>query len=498
MSERVPKAQSVLDRRRAGILLHPTSLPGHGLQGALGIEAHRFIEFLEASGVSVWQVLPLNQPHDGGSPYQCMSVHAGHTGLICLDELRHRGWLECETVDQPDPPPNNPFDSPVLRQARAGFEARASSEERAEFSAFKSHHAHWLEDYVLYLGLKAEQGMSPWWDWPVPLRDRHASALEKAGQRLEHGLEQYRFEQFLFYVQLHAVKRHANHRGILLFGDMPIFVASDSADVWTHRQLFDLGPQGMPNSVAGVPPDYFSATGQRWGNPHYHWQNMEADGFRWWIERINAALEMVDLIRIDHFRGFEAYWSIPAHEETAINGHWVPAPGKALFDTLRDRFGTLPLVAEDLGVITPEVEALRDENGLPGMKILQFAFEGGADNPYLPHHHGENSVVYTGTHDNDTTLGWFSSCNEALQSRVLEYLGYPDEPMPWPLVRSALASVSRLAVLPMQDVLELDGRHRMNVPGTQEGNWRWRFTWDQVPDTLVGRLHHMMMLYGRT
>nr|WP_240544914.1 4-alpha-glucanotransferase [Ectothiorhodospira shaposhnikovii] len=497
VSVTVPEARSFLDRRRAGILLHPTSLPGSAAQGALGHEAHRFIEFLEACGATVWQVLPLNQPHAGGSPYQCMSVHAGHTGLICLEALRRRGWLAEEKPAHRELGLRNPFGCIALQEARLGFEAHAGDDERAAFAAFKSHHGYWLEDYALYLGLKAEQGQAPWWEWPAPLRDREEGALAAARQRLESVLEQYRFEQFLFYDQLQAVKQHANRRGILLFGDMPIFVASDSADVWTHRRLFDLDARGLPNTVAGVPPDYFSATGQRWGNPHYHWRNMEADGFQWWIERISAALEMVDLIRIDHFRGFEAYWSIPADEETAINGHWVPAPGKALFDTLRERFGTLPLVAEDLGVITPEVEALREQNGLPGMKILQFAFEGGSANPYLPHHHQENSVVYTGTHDNDTTLGWYAACDETLQSRVREYLGFPDESMPWPLIRSALASVSRLAVLPMQDVLELDGHHRMNTPGTQEGNWCWRFSWEQVPDSLAGHLRHLMSLYGR-
>ncbi|SEP93657.1 4-alpha-glucanotransferase [Ectothiorhodospira magna] len=498
MSEHVPEVRSSLDRRRAGILLHPTSLPGCAPEGALGNEAHRFIDFLAACGFTVWQVLPLNQPHEGGSPYQCMSVHAGHTGLICLNTLRQQGWLDAEASNLVESGQRDPFSSPVLQAAWRGFQHQADTAAQAAFTAFKTTHQSWLEDYVLYLGLKATHDRAPWWDWPVPLRDREPQALAAARRQLADDLEQYRFEQFLFHEQWHAVKQYANQRGILLFGDMPIFVACDSADVWSHRSLFDLNDQGHPNHVAGVPPDYFSATGQRWGNPHYRWDNMAADGFAWWIERLGAALEMVDLIRIDHFRGFEAYWSIPADEATAINGHWVPAPGRDLFAALKARFGALPLVAEDLGVITPAVEALRDDNGLPGMKILQFAFTGGNTNPYLPHRHRDNAVVYTGTHDNDTTLGWFNDCDEGLRAQVMEYLGHPTEAMPWPLVRCALASVARLAILPMQDILALDGRHRMNVPGTCEGsNWSWRFDWHQVPPGLAEDMHRMLTLYGR-
>ncbi|MBK1691035.1 4-alpha-glucanotransferase [Ectothiorhodospira mobilis] len=494
MTDDNPQGNPILDRRRAGLLLHPTSLPGPDCRGAMGPEAHRFVDFLEAAGITVWQVLPLNQPHDGGSPYQCMSVHAGNTQLICLRDLAERGWLEDR---RPEPEARDPLHCDVLRRAHAGFQAHGSQADHEAFEDFKAGQGFWLEDYALYLALRAEHGRAPWWDWDPALRDRKPAALEQARARHAQALEQYRFEQFLFRQQWAAVKRHANERGILLFGDMPIFVAHDSADVWAHRPLFDLDESGSPGCVAGVPPDYFSSTGQRWGNPLYRWDTMASRGFAWWIERIGGALEMVDLIRIDHFRGFEASWAIPAQEETAVHGHWRPGPGQALFTRLREHFGALPLVAEDLGVITPEVEALRDENGLPGMKILQFAFEGGSANPYLPHHHVPNSVVYTGTHDNDTTLGWFTTCGEDLQERVLDYLGRPGEAMPWPLVRSALASVARLAVVPMQDVLGLDGRHRMNVPGTTGDNWNWRFDWDQVPDDLAGRLRGMMALYGR-
>lgn len=494
MSSQANEASSPLDRRRAGVLLHPTSLPGPGDTGTLGPDALRFMDFLDSAGISVWQMLPLSQPHDGGSPYQCMSVNAGHIDLICERSLVEWGWLD-EVKEEGGR--RNPFHCDRLRLARQGFLAGAGDADREDFHHFVQRHGHWLEDYALYLALKQEHGGAPWWGWEASLRDRHPGALTRVRKRLAEVLDQYRFDQYVFYRQWGMLREEAMARGILLFGDMPIFVAHDSADVWAHRGLFDLDEAGQPRSVAGVPPDYFSETGQRWGNPHYDWSRMHGDGFQWWIERIAAQLELVDLIRIDHFRGFEAYWSIPAGETTAINGRWVKAPGEALFRALRQRFGRLPLVAEDLGVITPEVEALRDAFDLPGMKILQFAFEGGPDNPYLPHAHVPNGVVYTGTHDNDTTVGWFDSCDEALQEHVLEYLGRPGDSMPWPLVRAAFASVARLAVVPLQDLLALDGRHRMNVPGTTEGNWLWRFTWDQFEDGLADQVRELVGMYGR-
>jgi len=494
VSSHPSEAGSPLDARRAGVLLHPSSLPGPGDVGTLGPDALRFLEFLDACGMSVWQMLPLSQPHDGGSPYQCMSVNAGNIDLICQRSLVEWGWLDEAQAGRGR---RNPFHCEPLRLARQGFLARSTDEEHEEYRHFVQQHGHWLEDYALYLALKQEHGGAPWWQWDEGLRDRHLGALRQTRERLDEVLDQYRFDQFVFYRQWRMLREAARARGIQLFGDMPIFVAHDSADVWSHRHLFDLDHAGQPRTVAGVPPDYFSATGQRWGNPHYDWAPMEADGFEWWIERIAAQLELVDLIRIDHFRGFEAYWSIPADEPTAMNGEWVEAPGEALFKALKQRFGRLPLVAEDLGIITPEVEALRDGFDLPGMKILQFAFEGGPENPYLPHNHVENCVVYTGTHDNDTTLGWFQSCDEALQAHILDYLGQPEEPMPWPLVRSALASVAELAVVPLQDLLALDGSHRMNVPGTTEGNWAWRFSWDQFEEGLAQKVRGMLEEYGR-
>ncbi|MDX1253254.1 MAG: 4-alpha-glucanotransferase [Gammaproteobacteria bacterium] len=482
----------VLDRRRAGILLHPTSLPS----GVLGPDAFRFVDFMLASGLSVWQTLPLGPTHDDGSPYQCLSVHAGNTRLISLELLAEQGWLspEAALADNAD---MAIYRRAQLEEARRGFAQYASAEEHAEFAAFALSQAHWLDDFALYQALRHEQGGYSWVDWPVPLRDRAAHALRDARKRLADAIEQACFEQFLFFRQWQSLKRHANARGILLFGDMPIFVAHDSADVWAHRDHFLLDEQGRAQVVAGVPPDYFSATGQRWGNPHYQWQRMQDDGFRWWTERMVTQLALFDMVRVDHFRGFEAYWEIPAQSHTAVDGRWIKAPGDELFSTLRKTFDPLPLVAEDLGIITPEVEALRKKYRLPGMKILQFAFEGGPGNPYLSHNHMPNGVVYTGTHDNNTTAGWFEDLPHAAQEHVLEYLGHPQEPMPWPLMRCAFASVARLAVIPMQDALALDGEHRMNLPGTTEGNWRWRFSWEQIPDDLSSCLRRMVEMYGR-
>lgn len=484
-----------MQRRSGGVLLHPTSLPGSAMQGTLGQDAYRFVDWLETAGVGVWQMLPVNQTHEDGSPYQCLSVHAGNIQLICLERLCAWGWLD--HTDDDANAYRSPFHCHPLQRAYAGFLSQAGDAEIRAYQDFIQRHAHWLDDYALFLAIKSEHEGAPWWLWEPELRDRRPQEIKVLQKRLHEVLEQHRFEQFVFYRQWLELKHYANEKGILLFGDMPIFVAHDSADVWAHRELFDLDETGKARTVAGVPPDYFSSTGQRWGNPHYNWDVMINEDFAWWIQRIASSLLMHDLIRIDHFRGFESYWSIPAQAETAMHGHWVLAPGEALFTKLREHFGVLPLVAEDLGIITKEVEALRDQFALPGMKILQFAFGSGAENPYLPHHHVENCVVYTGTHDNDTSLGWFETCEEACRHHALEYLGYPNEDMPWPLIRSALASTGRLAVLPLQDLLALDTTHRMNTPGTMSKNWTWRFAWDMIPDDLHLHLRTLLKLYGR-
>jgi 4-alpha-glucanotransferase len=482
--------------RRAGILLHPTSLPGAGSSGELGPEAFRFVEFLVDAGLSVWQTLPLAPPHYGGSPYQCLSVHAGNPALISLEELAKEGWLSPALLSPRSPAPSD-YRQHCLRQAFEGFRRDAAAADRDAFDAFVADQSFWLEDYSLYVALRERHQRRSWCDWPALLRGRDSDALREARRVLAPAIEQQHFEQFAFFRQWERLKRHANERGVLLFGDMPIFVAHDSADVWAHPAYFELDETGQPSVVAGVPPDYFSEFGQRWGNPLYCWSRLMEDGFCWWVERTSTQLRLFDLIRVDHFRGFQAYWEISAQDQTAVNGRWVEAPGDQLFAALRERFGALPLVAEDLGVITPQVEALRDKYELPGMKVLQFAFEGGADNPYLPHEHVRRCVIYTGTHDNDTTLGWFEDLSEETRKHVQDYLGWPSEPMPWPVIRAAFASVADLAVLPLQDALALGSEGRMNRPSLNEGNWRWRFEWGQVPEDLPARLRHLSEIYGR-
>jgi 4-alpha-glucanotransferase len=490
LSEERPPSDS-LDHRRAGVLLHLTSLPGAGPCGCLGPEAHAFADFLTDSGMSVWQMLPVGPTQSDGSPYQTSSTHAGNPLLIALEPLVERGWLETKP-DSDTPSAKNR----ALMQAWKGFQRMAGRREREALRAFSAEQSYWLPDYALFRVLHEEQG-DCWWRWPPPLRGRDQPALSDARGRLAPAIDYVVFEQFLFFSQWERLRAYLNGQGIKLFGDMPIFVAHDSAEVWARPQDFDLEEDGNPRVVAGVPPDYFSATGQRWGNPLYRWDRMQAEGFRFWLDRIRTQLRLFDMIRIDHFRGFESYWEIPAEEELAINGRWVKALGDELFERLHQRFGRLPLIAEDLGVITEEVENLRRKYRLPGMKVLQFAFDGGADNPYLPFHHDRDFVVYTGTHDNDTSLGWYRSLDESTRAYVDEYLGHPSEPMPWPLVRAALASRSHLAIIPMQDVLAGDSGHRMNVPGTSGGNWGWRFDWDQVDPGLTGRLKGMIRLYGR-
>ncbi len=553
-------------QRRAGILLHPTSLPGTYGNGDIGKHAYRFIDFLVDCGISLWQMLPLGSPHEDLSPYQCQSVHATNPLLISLEHLVEKGWLSEDSSPnseaqikqelqrlarkgwyyddpderelshllefreefflQPDHEVAVRYRHARLKEARAGFEKNASADDRTAFAEFIETQAYWLEDYALFRALQTEhfkvlrrerlkalkeiqdddalearliaiEEETGWWGWQEALRDRHPQALADARRRLEETIEQHRFEQFVFYSQWHDLKQYAHEHGIYLFGDIPIFVAEDSVDVWANRENFLLDAQGQPTIVTGVPPDYFSATGQRWGNPHYNWDYMQSDGFRWWITRLKSAKLLFDVVRIDHFRGFEASWAIPAHCETAVDGHWMQVPGHALFEALQQSDLDLPLVAEDLGIITDEVTALRDRFGLPGMKILQFAFDGGPDNPYLPHNHIEHSVVYTGTHDNQTTLGWFNELPTHTQQYVCEYLHTQPYEMPWPLIESAFASVAQIAIIPMQDVLALDGHHRMNTPGVEKGNWRWRFDWSQMPPGVSDKLLHFSHFYGR-
>ncbi|OGT78533.1 MAG: 4-alpha-glucanotransferase [Gammaproteobacteria bacterium RIFCSPLOWO2_02_FULL_56_15] len=483
----------IFSQRRAGVLLHPSSLPDREQEGALGSEALRFIDFLAAAGFSIWQMLPVNSLDDYGSPYQATSVHAGNGRFICLHDLVMRGWLDEKTH-------SNRRNLPVIRciaAARQGFMRSATQAEQLRYQDFKAQQGHWLNDYALYSVTKQVHEMRPWWLWPAELSRREPAVL--AGFHREHSesLEDYCFEQYVFFSQWDHLHRKAREKNILLFGDMPLFVAHDSVDVWANQGCFLLDTHGQPTVVAGVPPDYFSASGQRWGNPLYNWECMRADGFRWWLERLRTHLKLFDLVRLDHFRGFASYWEIPSHCETAVGGRWVKAPGKELLTTLLAELGELPLIAEDLGTISKDVLQLRDEFELPGMKVLLFAFDSDARNPYLPHNHEPNSVVYTGTHDNNTSLGWFYNLEDSLQQRVLEYFSYPRDAMPWPLIQAALQSVCHTAILPMQDLLGLDGSHRMNTPGTIRDNWQWKFDWEWVSSDLLVHLNHLNRLYGR-
>jgi len=480
------KQAHVFQQRRAGVLLHITSLPSANL----GEDAYRFVDFLQQSGVSVWQMLPLGPTHSDGSPYQCLSAHAANVKLLCLETIKNYSWSNAETLV-------GESSLVTLVHAYRQFTTNADEQQQGDFTDFCQKNNYWLDDYVLYREIRHLNHTTAWFQWPDELRDRDPAAIQKIRDEREEALDIRRFGQFLFYQQWHTLRNYAHERGVQLFGDMPIFVAHDSADVWANPELFTLDKEGNAEKVAGVPPDYFSETGQRWGNPLYRWEKHIGEEFLWWQQRVQTQLELFDIIRIDHFRGFEACWEIPASCDTAIDGEWVKAPGEALFDKLVDVFDELPLVAEDLGIITDEVTALRKKYAMPGMKILQFAFGGDASNPYLPHQHIVDSVSYTGTHDNNTTVGWFNGADEATQTHIYDYLGNTSEEMPWLLIRTSLASVSQLSVIPMQDLLALDGLHRMNVPGTIEGNWGWQFDWNMIDETVSPKLKKLNELYGR-
>lgn len=490
-------------RRRSGIILHPTSLPGREGIGTLGEEARRFVAFLAAAGQSLWQVLPLGPPGYGNSPYSCYSAFAGNPLLVDLGRLAAEGDLPASLV--PEFPEDDRIDYervtaakvPLLRQAAAAFFVGGDRERLEEFWRFCDGHNWWLHDFALFMAARDYFGGKSWCDWPADLVSREPTALARYSELLGPAIGEVKYAQWQFFRQWRALKTEANAAGIDIFGDIPIFVAYDSADVWANPRLFRLDEAGRPTVVAGVPPDYFSKTGQRWGNPLYDWDACAADGYGWWIGRMRTALELYDLVRIDHFRGFEAYWEVPAAEKTAVGGRWVKGPGETLFRAMAEALGSLPIVAEDLGVITPEVEELRDRFGLPGMKILQFAFGSGPSNPYLPHNHVRNCVVYTGTHDNDTTLGWFTTLPAKERSAMLAYLGAEAVEMPWPLIRAALASVADLAVLPLQDILELPASARMNVPGTAHGNWGWRAPAEGCTPGLAKRIREFSERYGR-
>ena len=490
--------------RSSGVLLHPTSLPGRFGIGELGAEAYAFVDFLAAAGQSWWQVLPLGPAGYGNSPYSAYSAFAGNPLMICLERLVEAGDLELADIAGVVMAEGEAhfgfvqgFKERLLRKAARSFSANATTQRRDAFDTFCTEQAHWLDDHAIFQALRRHFKEAPWNKWPEPIRCRTQDALHQWGSELAEAIRYHKYVQFIFFEQWQILKDYANHRGIGIIGDIPIFVAYDSADVWANHQLFLLDEERLPTVVAGVPPDYFSETGQRWGNPLYRWERMAENGFSWWLDRFRANLRLADLVRIDHFRGFEACWTIEASEPTAIHGRWEKVPGEFLFHRLQQELGNeLPLIAEDLGVITPEVEKLRDDFGLPGMKILQFAF-GDADNPYLPHNLTRDCVVYTGTHDNNTTLGWWNSLFKSERSRVRDYLGHSGRDMPWDLIRLALGSVGRVCILPMQDLLELGADARMNTPGQAAGNWSWRYRPEELKPEIAERLARLTATYGR-
>jgi 4-alpha-glucanotransferase len=502
--------------RRSGILLHPTSLPGPHGSGDLGPAACHFVDWLAVGGQTLWQVLPLGGIGPGNSPYMSPSAFAGNELLIDLARLREAGWLN--DVDlrptaslhhkRVDYDAVRPFRMSRLRLAAERFFADTRQDARHDYLAFCGEEGDWLEDYALFMALGSKLGPDGkvWQDLPAELVHRKSQALGEAARALAGECDFWKFCQWCFDRQWAALRKYANERGVRIIGDIPIFVSANSADVWAHQRLFDLDESGYPRVVAGVPPDYFSTTGQRWGNPLYKWEEHEKDAYLWWTKRMRRMLKLCDIVRIDHFRGFESYWEIPAGSPTAVDGQWRKGPGLALFTEMRKALGLkhgkgsdgFQIIAEDLGIITPEVTALRKAVDFPGMRILQFAFDGKNDNLYLPHNFEPQTVVYTGTHDNDTTCGWWESLQEAERDYVRRYLCIDGASIQWEMIHAASVSVAAVSIVPMQDVLGLDASARMNRPGVTAGYWEWRFTWDQVAPWHAERLAELVRLHDRT
>lgn len=494
-------------RRASGILLHPTSLPSRFGIGDLGIEGYRFIDFLVESGQQYWQILPLGPTGHGNSPYMSYSAMAGNPLLISPERLQDEGLLADEDLAHLPEFPTDTIDFelvtqikiPLLRKACERFRAKANPVQQKEFLAFCEAKSHWLEDYALFMALKDQFEGQSWHTWEPEIAQRQPEALAQWQRKLPGEIFFYKYVQFEFFRQWTELKSYANLRNIQIIGDIPIYVAHDSSDVWAHPEIFALEPEtGLPALMAGVPPDYFSETGQLWGNPVYNWEQLQQENFRWWVQRFEAIFDYVDVTRIDHFRGFQAFWAVEQGEETALNGEWLEAPGAALFEAIKERFGNLPIIAEDLGVITPEVEALRDQFEFPGMKILQFAFGSDPGNPFLPFNYVRNCVVYTGTHDNDTTVGWFAEMPDYERENVMRYLGCIDpEGIHWSMIRLALSSIGTLAVIPVQDLLGLGSEARMNFPGKADGNWVWRYQAGALTWEIRDRLKNLIQAYGR-
>lgn len=487
--------------RKAGILLHPTSLPGNYGVGTLGKECRRFIDFLEKSKQKLWQVFPLGPTGYGDSPYQCFSAFAGNPYLIDLENLVDLGLLTNEDIKVCYDEDNNYVDYGKLYNVKNPLLEKAyekSSLVLDEFNKFKEENASWLNNYTLFISIKNHFNGASWDTWDNDIKFREEKAIEKYEKLLSKEIDTQKFIQFLFFKQWNEIKKYANSKNIQIIGDIPIFVAFDSADAWANTDIFLFDHELKPCSVAGVPPDYFSATGQLWGNPLYNWDKMRTTGYKWWVDRIKANLSICDIIRIDHFRGFESYWEIPFGQTTAINGKWVKGPGIDFFNKLKEIFGNLNIIAEDLGILTDDVVKLKEDAGLPGMKILQFAFDNDPNNDYLPHMYEENCVVYTGTHDNDTTQGWYNSLSYSDRDQVKRYLNnYDDAGVVWNLIRLAHSSIAKYSIIPMQDYLCLDSSARINTPGVSSGNWMFRIKDNALSDELANSIAQVTEHYGR-
>jgi 4-alpha-glucanotransferase len=491
-------------KRKSGILCHPTSMPSRYGIGEMGQAMLGFIDFLTRAGQSIWQILPLGPTGYGDSPYQPFSAFAGNPLLIGLDWLREDGLIHEADLVRHDPFPEDrvvygrviDYKNKVLRRSYERF-CSASGTLRAEAESFYQQNLDWLEDFALFMAIKRHLNFAVWTAWPQGIALHQAEAVDHWHGALAQEVDYERYLQFQFDRQWRRVRAYAHQANITIMGDIPIFMGHDSVDVWSHQELFQLDDRGQPLVVAGVPPDYFSPTGQLWGNPHYRWDLMRENGYAWWVARLRAVLNRVDLVRLDHFRGFSGYWEVPAGEKTAIHGCWVRGPGPHLFHTVKQALGSLPIIAEDLGVITADVVALRQQFGLPGMRVLQFAFDGDASSPHLPHNYTVDSVVYTGTHDNDTAIGWYGGRTEEGKHRVRVYAGTDGRSINWDLIRLAMTSVGEVAVFPLQDVLGLGGEGRLNTPGRPDGNWTWRYREGMLQPQLADALRELAHVSGR-
>ena len=493
--------------RSSGILLHPTSLPGKYGIGTLGNEAKKFIDFLEKSNQKLWQIFPLGPTGYGDSPYQCFSAFAGNPYLIDFEELFLLNFLDKSEVENTHLSDNDNYINygliyenklPLLKKAYDNYKLLVPKNIKKDFENFKKSNEFWLEDYSLFISIKNHFNGKSWSEWDNDIKNRKSSAIKKYKLELSEEIEYQNFIQFLFFRQWNNIKSYANSKNIKVIGDIPIFVAFDSADAWSNPELFLFDEDRKPIKVAGVPPDYFSETGQLWGNPLYNWEALKKENYKWWIDRVKFNLTTCDIIRIDHFRGFDSYWAIPAGEKTAINGTWEKGPGMDLFNAIKKELGDLPIIAEDLGNLTPSVIQLRKDSTFPGMKILQFAFDSGEENDYLPHTYYKNSVVYTGTHDHDTIVGWYKKAKAADKKWVKDYLDISnDKEIHWNFIKSAWGSIADIAIAPIQDFLGLDDKSRINTPGVASGNWRWRLSENDLTDELAKKIAYITKIYGR-